>query len=523
MAKTKIHGEYLDPSVISGQTQVTAVGADSMLIFDATDNALKKALLSDLIETVGSTPSFTSATISGDLTVDTSTLKVDSSNNRVGILTSSPANLLHIEGSAATVSATQLTLESRFTGYGAGIDFVSRTSNGGTRVSMAKITADGENSFSTTTSTQDAGLRFFTTNSGTQAERMRIDTAGTLYLGTTSPTLHSATGGIVFTNGSLLTDIPRAASRSINLAQNAAVDSGNTWAYLVTDEASLFQQFGGNHYFKTAASGSAGADITFDTKMFIANAGNVGIKQTSPTSLLHLGSSSDSGCQVLGIQYDSRFYTINTDSGHLLFKDESAASERMRLTSGGSLLIGRTTQLQSDNMLSVQGSGTGAGNAIMDIRNTASSDTCGCIALSKASTTTDSSARFIWFFSNNFSTSMGAIGGNGANNVQFVTASDERLKENIKPLTGSLDKVLALNPVSYTWKESGEDIKAGFVAQEVEKILPEYTATEEDEMKTKSLTGGMTAGYIAVLTKAIQEQQEQIEALQSEINILKGE
>ena len=68
MAKTKVHGEYLDPSVISGQTQVTAVGADSVLILDATDNALKKALLSDVIETVGSTPSFTSVTVSGDLT-----------------------------------------------------------------------------------------------------------------------------------------------------------------------------------------------------------------------------------------------------------------------------------------------------------------------------------------------------------------------------------------------------------------------------------------------------------------------
>ena len=51
MAKTKIHGEYLDASVISGQTQVTAVGADSVLIFDATDNALKKALASDFGET----------------------------------------------------------------------------------------------------------------------------------------------------------------------------------------------------------------------------------------------------------------------------------------------------------------------------------------------------------------------------------------------------------------------------------------------------------------------------------------
>ena len=78
MAKTKIHGEYLDPSVISGQTQVTAVGADSMLIFDATDNALKKALLSDLIETVGSTPTFSSVVVD-NFTLDGTTLALSGS------------------------------------------------------------------------------------------------------------------------------------------------------------------------------------------------------------------------------------------------------------------------------------------------------------------------------------------------------------------------------------------------------------------------------------------------------------
>ena len=218
--------------------------------------------------------------------------------------------------------------------------------------------------------------------------------------------------------------------------------------------------------------------------------------------------------RVQGINNNS-FQLTNLQNYPLILNTNN--TERMRILGGGAVVIGRTTQLQSDNMLTVEGSGTGAGNAIMDVRNTASSDTCGCIALSKASTTTDSSARFIWFFANNFSTSMGAIGGNGASNVQFVTASDERLKENIKPLTGSLDKVLALNPVSYTWKENGEDIKAGFVAQEVEKILPEYTATEEDEMKTKSLTGGMTAGYIAVLTKAIQELSAEVEELKTKL------
>ena len=73
MARTKVHGEYLDPSVISAQTEVTAVGSDHMLIFDATDNALKKALLSDLIETVGSTPTFTSLTVD-DITINDSTI-----------------------------------------------------------------------------------------------------------------------------------------------------------------------------------------------------------------------------------------------------------------------------------------------------------------------------------------------------------------------------------------------------------------------------------------------------------------
>ena len=102
---------------------------------------------------------------------------IDSSGN-VGINVTSPEDKLHIAGATASVSDTQLVLEGRYGGYGAGINFVSRTSSGGTNVSMAKITADGENSFNTTTNTQDAGLRFFTTLDGTSAEKMRIDSSG---------------------------------------------------------------------------------------------------------------------------------------------------------------------------------------------------------------------------------------------------------------------------------------------------------------------------------------------------------
>ncbi len=65
--------------------------------------------------------------------------------------------------------------------------------------------------------------------------------------------------------------------------------------------------------------------------------------------------------------------------------------------------------------------------------------------------------------------------------VAGTCASDERLKQNIVPLDGSLEKILALNPVSFEWKEGidqNEGIKyvagrqVGLIAQEVQNIFP---------------------------------------------------
>jgi hypothetical protein len=48
------------------------------------------------------------------------------------------------------------------------------------------------------------------------------------------------------------------------------------------------------------------------------------------------------------------------------------------------------------------------------------------------------------------------------------------------------------------------------------------TDTEVDADQTKGLTGGMTAGYISVLTKALQEQQTIIESLEARITALES-
>ena len=74
MTFTQTDVNTLPASFVSGLTEVTAASTDHMMIFDATDNALKKALVSDVIETVGSNPTFTTAAITNTSTGDSLTI-----------------------------------------------------------------------------------------------------------------------------------------------------------------------------------------------------------------------------------------------------------------------------------------------------------------------------------------------------------------------------------------------------------------------------------------------------------------
>jgi hypothetical protein len=70
----------------------------------------------------------------------------------------------------------------------------------------------------------------------------------------------------------------------------------------------------------------------------------------------------------------------------------------------------------------------------------------------------------------------------------------------------------------FDWIKTGEHIKAGFIAQNVETVFPEYVIenmASEGEEPRKGITGGMSAGYIAHLTKAIQELKAEIELLKN--------
>jgi hypothetical protein len=86
------------------------------------------------------------------------------------------------------------------------------------------------------------------------------------------------------------------------------------------------------------------------------------------------------------------------------------------------------------------------------------------------------------------------------------TPSDGNLKENIEPLTSSLDKIIQLNGVSYDFKDKnfGSGRQIGFIAQDVKTIFPEVVSSGGDYL---SLNYG---NLVAVVVEAIKELADKV-------------
>lgn len=116
----------------------------------------------------------------------------------------------------------------------------------------------------------------------------------------------------------------------------------------------------------------------------------------------------------------------------------------------------------------------------------------------------------------------------------FILTSDIRLKENIRPLSNSINKIMSIRGVKYdfitpkdvSWNENklnkfeylGKN-KIGFIAQELIEVCPELVKYNDknDEYSIDYL------GMIPILVEAIKEQQTFIEELKSEISKFKSE
>ena len=330
---------------------------------------------------------------------------------------------------------------------------------------------------------------------------------------------------------------------------------------------------GQSTYFLDVASGtgqhwiygSGNVDMAFGTngteRMRITSGGNVGIGTSIPTSIggytiLSINNASNSG--LLDIQnngtsvawlYGSSTAAVLQAVGtttSLTFQTNSA--ERMRITSGGDMQMassagnfiisnGSISNSSGGKRIQVFGSdGTAAASLeLSQIWNgtnypskiISSSDPAAGGASSRlyfqtsyyngsgVSTNTGITINYLGLVQFNQYTA----GTLSTNSSGVISASDARYKIKTRDIENGIDTVMKLTPKYYKWKSdspfASEYEELGFFAQEIGSVIPEASP----EPETDKFKNYHDRAIIAMLTKAIQEQQAQIEELKNKLNV----
>ena len=356
------------------------------------------------------------------------------------------------------------------------------------------------------------------------------NTANAAFLTANTPT-HVANSAASYANSAFLrANTPNHVANSAASYANSAFTTANS-AFAEADSAASYA----NSAFATANSASIYANAAFtssNTKATIASpsfTGNVGIGTASANAALHvagpiegfptgngvsLGSGSGGYGRITligpsggfidfstpGVNFKGRILCANSDNAMAFYTE---ATERMRLTSDGNLYVGTTSPV------------AGAKVAV----NWNSFNQHGLIFRTLSATYNASPVIFL----NSVGGSVGDIS-QSESIVSYNSASDYRLKENVAPMTGSLAKVAALKPVTYTWKIDGS-AGQGFIAHELQEVIPDcVTGTKDavDKDGKPKHQGVDTSFLVATLTAAIQEQQVLIQDLTARLTVLEA-
>ena len=253
--------------------------------------------------------------------------------------------------------------------------------------------------------------------------------------------------------------------------------------------------------------------------------GNMGIGTTSPAEDLEVvGSNPTIKVRASSTNWASfDIESMGNQANYVFFRDDSAEraritvldNESMNLYTGGGSTLG----------LSINSNGNvGVGETSIDAKlhlTTASSGLVNQKFESNGSAAwrigvPAGSTSFVFDNANdNLSSAKLSIdsSGNVTAAADITAFSDERLKEDIKPLQNSLEKVQAIQGVSFV-KKNDEDKKQkiGFIAQQLKEVLPEVVHENEDGIHSVAY-GNITA----LLVEAVKDQQEIISQLEERI------
>lgn len=365
MAKTTIHSDYIpDNAITSTKIAENSIGAreiatnaiTTLYVADGsvttvkiadtaittakiTDDAVTSAKLDTNIDIAGTFDVTGATTLDAGLTVDTTTLVVDASNNRVGVGTASPGQAFHVNGSSAT--------------------FIQVGNSNGDVLYGVNTAGNAFVSGQTASKT----LLLETNNS----PQLMIDGSGKVGIGTGTNTIAAGqmqiVGASASTNGMV-----RLQNNMDNNYETLRIESlGDYDAHIgfFADGASNDYFWGMGVDYSDSGKFKISQDnlLATNTRVTITTDGKVGIGTTSPSQALHVNGQAQLENNLV---LNEATPAIVTSSGDLrLF---TGGGEKARLTSGGALGIG-TGASPGANRLSVRNSTYSSGNRMLIVSN----------------------------------------------------------------------------------------------------------------------------------------------------------
>jgi len=102
-------------------------------------------------------------------------------------------------------------------------------------------------------------------------------------------------------------------------------------------------------------------------------------------------------------------------------------------------------------------------------------------------------------------------------NTSYNTTSDYRLKENVRPIDGALDRLQQLNPVKFSWKQAPSIESEGFIAHELQEVVSAAVTGQKDAEKDgqPEYQGVDLSKLVPLLVSAVQELSARVAALEN--------
>ena len=283
----------------------------------------------------------------------------------------------------------------------------------------------------------------------------------------------------------------------------------------------------------SGASYSFGTD--FNTGMFSPGANTIGFT-TSGVEAMRIDSSSRLGVGTTSplakldvtsttTGYTARFGKFDSN-GLFLYSESQSTHYNWRITTqtavGGGFEISPSTaaggttwatpllSLRQDHRHSIGNTNT-YNNCVLTITQPTGGQDDRLLAIESPVSTASFAVQFV-----NPNGRVGTISTSGTS-TSYNTSSDYRLKENIKPIENILERFKKLKPCSFNFLTDKKMIVDGFLAHEVQEVIPEAVTGVKDEMDedgTPKYQGIDQAKLVPLLVASVQEILKRLEALE---------